>query len=408
MKPKLLYLVHRIPFPPNRGDRIRSYHLLRFLAQRHDVYLATLADEPVAPATREALEGLCTAVAVAPLNRRRWWQALTHFARGRTATEGLFYSRALHRAVRNWTATLEFDAALVFCSSMMPYAEVARQRGIPLVVDLVDVDSQKWFDYAAKTKMPIGWAFAWEGRRLRALESSLPAQARAVTLVSDLEARLYQRFCPNSRTHAVINGVDLDYFSPAASITPAKPGHDVVFLGALDYRANVDGLLWFCREVWPGVRREAPAATFAMVGRNPASALRKLAGVDGVELVGGVPDVRPHLVAAKLTVAPLRIARGIQNKVLESMAVAKPVVVSPEAMEGLQVEPGTHLALAGTPREWVEQITLLLRDAQRRQQLGVQARTYVERHHAWDACLAPFEALLRSDSSSPTSPAGGK
>ena len=167
-----------------------------------------------------------------------------------------------------------------------------------------------------------------------------------------------------------------------------------LFVGVLDYRPNVDGVVWFCREVWPEVRRRRPRARFALVGRRPAPAVRRLAAQPGVDVVGPVPDVRPHLARAAVVVAPLRIARGVQNKVLEALAMARPAVVSPPVLAGLGAGPGVPVLVAATPAEWVEAVVHLLDDPDARRRLGAAGRRHVEECHRWDHCLEPLEALL--------------
>ncbi len=230
--------------------------------------------------------------------------------------------------------------------------------GVPALVDLVDVDSEKWFQYAAESRGVQRWLYRIEGRRLRRLEQSLPPRAKAITLVSDCEAELYRSFCPADSVHAIPNGVDLDYFRPGRDSDVAS-SQDCVFVGALDYWANIDGVHWFCDEVWPEVRRRRPEATFTLVGSRPSSPVRRLAQRPGIRLAGDVPDVRPYLAEAALVVVPLRIARGIQNKVLEALAMAKAVIATPEALEGIAVEPEVHVCQAGTPAQWIETITAL-------------------------------------------------
>ena len=408
-KPNLLYLVHRVPYPPNRGDRIRSYHVLKLLAERCNVHLATLADEPVDAETRNELARLCGRVEIAPVGSLRWARAAWSLARGRSATEGLFHVPRLKRTVRQWAESIRFDAVLAFCSSMVQYADESSLANVPLVCDLVDVDSQKWFDYAAADSscshkaIRIGRSFAasqrllfqWEGARLRELESSLPARSRAVTFVSEAEARIFREFCPNERTLAIPNGVDLDYFhtfEEPSSLAVAPL--DAVFVGVLDYRANVDGLVWFCGEVWPRVRKRLPNATLGLVGRNPSPLVQKLAAVPGVAVIGSVPDVRPYLSAAKVVVAPLRVARGIQNKVLEALAMRKAVLASPAAAEGLDVSGGDELLIARSPEEWAAAFCRLSSDADLREKLGQAGREYVERHHRWQHNLERLAELL--------------
>ena len=402
-RPKLLYLVHRVPFPPNRGDRIRSYHLLRRLAERCDVWLATLADEPVPAETRRELARRCADVAIEPVGQTRWLRAAASLATGRSATEGLFASPRLRHTVRRWAAEHTFDAALVFCSSMVQYLDCPGLAAVPAVIDLVDVDSQKWLDYADKSSGLKRWLFQLEGCRLRRLERSLPDCAAAITLVSQAEADLFRGVCPNDRTIALANGVDLDYFRPANTgpgtwqSLPAQDRSNLVFVGALDYRANVDAACWFVRHVWPLIRQRLPNLTLALVGRNPAAAVERLAAEPGIRVISNVPDVRPYLAAADLAIAPLRIARGIQNKVLEAMAMGKPVIASPAALEGLDAQPDRHLVVADQPEQWTSAIEALLHDEERAFSLGMSARRFVLRHHAWEATFAPLDGLLFPD-----------
>lgn len=379
-----------MPYPPDKGDRIRAFHLLKSVAQRAALHLACLADEPVPAETVAELERLCRRVAIVPVSRSRWLRALGSVALGRTVTEGAFSSSSLRALVCSWARQTPFRACLASASSMVPYLRLPELRSVPAVVDLVDVDSQKWLDYAATTRPPRSWLYRVEGRRLRRLEAELTGWARAVTLVSPAEADLYRHVCGDGPVHAIGNGVDLDYFRPA----PLADGQGLAFVGALDYLPNVEGACWFCREVWPEVLRVRPAARFAVIGRRPAPAVQRLAELPGVELVGQVPDVRPHVAKAAVVVAPLQIARGVQNKVLEALAMARAVVASPQALAGIRALPDSHLLAASSPAEWVGHIVRLLDDPGRRQQLGAAGRRYVEDNHDWERCLEPFAPLL--------------
>jgi sugar transferase (PEP-CTERM/EpsH1 system associated) len=390
-RPEVLYLVHRVPYPPDKGDRIRAFHLLKWLSRRAAVSLACLADEPVEEPVAAALRGYCERIAVVRLGSPgRWARAVGSLARGRTATQGAFDAPALRATLRLWAAEVPFQAALASASSMVPYLRQPELRDVPAVVDLVDVDSQKWFDYAEAGSGPKSWLDRLEGRRLRRLEQALPGWARVVTLVSAPEAAIYRGFCPEGPVHVIGNGVDLEVFRPG----PRGEERGCVFVGALDYRPNVAGAGWFCRTAWPEIRRARTDATLALVGRRPVPAVRRLAGRPGVELVGQVTDVRPHLAGAAVVVVPLQIARGVQNKVLEALALGKAVVASPQSLEGLGAEPGVHLLAASSPAQWVEAVTRLLDDEPLRRRLGAAGRHYVEEHHHWDRCLEPFAALL--------------
>jgi sugar transferase (PEP-CTERM/EpsH1 system associated) len=387
----VLYLVHRVPYPPDKGDRIRAFQLLRYLSRHADVHLACLADEPVEAHTLDVLRQYARRVSIVPLGRwSRWVRALGSLAAGRTVSDGAFRSPELRAVLREWVGDTRFDAAVASASSLVPYLRLPEFRSVPAVIDLVDVDSQKWLDYAEASRGPRAWLYRLEGRRLRRLEQTLPTWARAITLVTQAEVDLYRGFASGGVVRAVGNGVDLQYFQPQEQDT--EPA--CVFVGALDYRPNVDGACWFCREVWPEIQRRRPDAKTYLVGRRPVPAVRRLAELPGIEVVGQVPDVRPYLARAAVVVAPLQIARGVQNKVLEALAMAKATVASPLALEGLTAEAGVHLLQASSGPGWVEAILRLLADPSLRQQLGTAGRRFVEAHHHWDRCLEPFRALL--------------
>lgn len=385
--PRVLYLTHRVPYPPDKGDRIRNYHVLRQLAARGRVWLGCLADEPVTAETRDELGRLAERVTIVPVGRRsRWLKAFGSLATGRSISEGLFSSVTLRRVVRAWAAEVRFDAAVVSASSLAPYLTGLAAAGVPAVVDLVDVDSQKWLDFADAARGPRRWLYRHEAGRVRAVERGLTRWATAVTVVSRAEATVYEGFAGPGTATVATNGVDLDYFRPV----DISPKQACVFVGAFDYRPNVDGAVWFAREVWPGIRRRWPEAEFRLVGRTPSAEVRRLAEVPGVVVVGGVPDVRPHVAAAEVVVAPLRLARGVQNKVLEAMAMGRPVVAAPPALNGIAAAVGREVLTATTPAEWAAVVGGLFADPARRQEVGDAGRRFVEARHHWDRCLAPL------------------
>jgi sugar transferase (PEP-CTERM/EpsH1 system associated) len=394
-----LYLTHRTPFPPDKGDRIRTYHLLRQMAKHGRIWLGCLADEPVPPDALAALNNLCERVAVVPVGRRvRWVRAARSLATGASLSEGLFASGKLTSLLRQWAAEARFDAVVASSSALVPYLRDPALRTTPAVVDLIDVDSQKWLDFAAASRPPKKWLYRLEAARVRKIEQSLPGRVRAATVVSRAEAEVYDSFTSAGAATVATNGVDLDYFAPVTC--EEQPA--LVFVGALDYLPNEDAAVWFTRELWPAIRARCPAAEFRIVGRNPTPAVRALAAVPGVRLVGSVPDVRPCVARAAVAVVPLRLARGVQNKVLEAMAMAKAVVAAPAALTALSTVPGEHLLAPSTPQEWVDDVCVLLADPPKRQQLGSAARQYVERHHDWERCLQPLlGAIFSAESNVP-------
>jgi sugar transferase (PEP-CTERM/EpsH1 system associated) len=264
------------------------------------------------------------------------------------------------------------------------------------MVDLVDVDSQKWLDYARTARWPRRILYGLEGRRLRRLEQGLPGWTRAVMLTTAAEAQLFESFAGPGSATVVNNGVDLDYFRPgsvtAADVSSSAPC--CAFVGALDYPPNVDAACWFCTEAWPAVRARRPESKVYLVGRRPVPAVRRLAAVPGVEVIGAVADVRPWLARATVVVVPLRIARGIQNKLLEALAMGCAVVASPTCLAGLGARSGAELWSASAAVEWSENVLALFDDGEERRRLGKAGRAYVERHHHWDRCLEPLGKLL--------------
>ncbi|QEL17214.1 TIGR03087 family PEP-CTERM/XrtA system glycosyltransferase [Limnoglobus roseus] len=387
MRPRLLYLTHRVPFPPDKGDRIRNYHLLRQLSHRFRVSLGCLADEPVSDETHRELRGLCEQVAVVPQSRfGRLAGAGRSFLTGGSLSEGAFSNRELARTAEAWHAQSPFATAVVSATSLIPYLRRPALRGVPAFVDVVDVDSRKWDDFAATARFPKSLLFRLEGSRVRKLEADLPKWAAAASLVSRAEADIFEEVAGRGTATVATNGVDLDYFQPTP--TPVKPV--AAFVGALDYLPNVDAAVWFAREVWPAIHQSRPDAEFWLIGRKPTAEVRTLADLPGVKLIGQVPDVRPHLAEAAVAVVPMRLSRGLQNKVLEALAMGKATVVAPPALAALKAEPGRHLLKATTPDEWAAAVLALLGDAAHREQLGRAGRTFVEEHHHWDRCLQPL------------------
>jgi polysaccharide biosynthesis protein PslH len=384
---RLLYLVHRLPYPPNKGDKVRSYHLLRHLATRHEVLLGTFVDaaedEPHVATVRQ----WCADVKAVRLRPRRAKVAsLTALLRGEPLT--LAYYRDAELAA--WARAQRADAAVVFSSSMAPYAE-----GFPgpVLVDFVDVDSAKWADYAGNHRWPLSWLYRREGRELLAYERAVAARATQSFFVTEKEVMLFTGLAPEcvGRVQAVGNGVDIAYFAPdPAHPNPYDAGEiPVVFTGAMDYWPNVDAVTWFAAEILPTLRARWPGLRLSIVGRSPTAAVQALAD-QAVRVTGTVPDVRP----AAVVVAPLRLARGVQNKVLEAMAMARPVVAAAHCVEAIQAVPGMHLFAACDVAEFVTCINTCLSSPADVQRMGRRARVQVEQHYGWEARLAPLTSQL--------------
>lgn len=394
--------------PPNRGDRIRTCNFLRHIAKRSDVWLGCLADEPVSDDTWQDLRDICHRVSIVPVEPRlRWLRAGRSFLTGKTISEGAFSSPRLKQIVADWSAQTSFDSALCSSSALAPYLQIQSLEQTPRHVDLIDVDSEKWFDYSKASGLIKRRIFHLEGQRLRELESGIADWASGITVVSEPEAQLYRAFRPDGPIEPIPNGVDVDYFTPEAGnpkgmMPKASSQSGCVFVGALDYKPNIDGIIWFARNVWPHIHQQHPDQTLSVVGREPVADVSKLAEIPGVDVVGTVPDVRPHLSHAAVSVVPLHIARGVQNKVLEALAMAKAVVASPDPLVGLRVEDGVQLFKAVEAEQWVKCVTRLLGDAQLRHDVGVAGQAYVTAHHRWEQCLEPLMRFLHLEGNEPS------
>jgi sugar transferase (PEP-CTERM/EpsH1 system associated) len=404
---ELLFLPHRIPYPPDKGDKIRSYHVLRYLSRHFRVHLGTFIDDPADARHIGAVSALC---ASSCFIERAPWRARLRSARALVTGQPLslpyYHSDKLQRWVNERASSGAVSQALAFSGPMAQYLLPRHDTAAGIrdalaklhrVIDFVDVDSEKWLQYAPTQRWPLSQLYRREARRLLAYEREVAGQLDAATFVSAAEAALFRRRAPEAgqRIACFNNGVDTDYFSPFAGYAnPYPDGATVlVFTGAMDYWPNADAVTWFGRSVMPVLRSQFPSLLFYIVGARPSAQVRRLSQLPGVLVTGSVADVRPYLAHAVLAVAPLRVARGVQNKVLEAMAMQKTVVASPQALEGIGAQPGSELVLAEESAEFVAQITRLLHGKADRG-IGVAARKRVMRDHRWDTNLARLGALL--------------
>ena len=396
--PRVLLLAHRFPYPPDKGDRIRTINLIQWIARRADVHLVCLADEPYKPEALKKLQAICKRVQVIPRYRNLSYVCMAaSLGIGRSASAGAFYSRLVKKTVSTWSREAKFDSVVATSSAMAYYLRSPELEASRRVIDLVDVDSQKWLDYAEHNRGLLRSLYQLEGMRLRRLECQLIDWVKHVILVSDSETRLYRNLSGCHHATTVTNGVDLDQFQSQVQVPPVESS--CVFIGALDYYPNIQAALWFCREVWPEIRRQRSGATIALVGRHPTREIARLSSIPGVQVVGEVEDVRPYLTGAAIVVVPLKVARGVQNKVLEAMAMGKAIVASPQSLNGLDAHSQPPIWKAVSASDWSDAVLQLLADPLARNRLGIQGRAYVESHHRWDRCLEPLGPILNLPSS---------
>ena len=391
----LIFISHRIPWPLNKGEKIRAWNLIQHLAPHYRVHLGCVVDAPADMAHVAKLETVCASVGAFPIERRtQMVRGLLHARPGRPLMPDFYHSPDLQRWVDTTMARTAMDVLYIYSVAMAPYV-----LGLPhpcKILDAQDIDSEKWAEYALKAAFPMRLVWAREARTLLGYERRAAAACKWTFFVSQPEADRFVELAPEAagRVVAVENGVDLQRFSPndAYDSPFADPAPRVVFTGNMDYWPNADAVTWFAQDVLPLLRARVPGLAFWIVGANPGPAVRALAAAPGVVVTGRVDDVRPYVAHASVVVCPLRIARGIQNKVLEGMAMGRPVVASPAAFEGVRAQAGTDLLVADGAAAFVARICEVLDGAH--PGLGAAGRAAMEQGYAWAAVLGQLDSLL--------------
>lgn len=388
----ILFLAHRVPYPPDRGDKIRSWHILRALCKIANVHVAALCDDSRDMAHLRFLNQHAATVAVFPRHVPRDEAALQALLLGGSASVRAFANRDLAAYVLDVLGEQDIKTIFAFSGQMGQY--VPRNRGAwRFIMDFVDMDSAKYAEWGRADGL-AGRANRFEAKRLLAFETKTARRADVSTFVSAAEARL---FCEATglgadKVQVLENGIDVAHFSPDLAVSERISGR-VVFTGQMDYAPNIEAVCDFVRDVWPAVLTAQPDASFAIVGRSPTPSVLALSS-DSVIVTGEVPDTRTWLQTAAVVVAPLKLARGIQNKVLEAMAMAKPVVASSAAAQGIDALAGRDLLVVDDPIAQAAAITYLINNRDAAAAVGQAARLQMVERYGWDAQLAALPALV--------------
>lgn len=389
---KILFLSQRFPYPPDKGDTLRSFNEIKYLSQRHQIHLACLADNPSDIRHSDELLRYCQSVDIvprSPLTSRI--RALVALLGSKPLTLAYFFSFRLRDIVKRKLAEEKFDLIFVYCSSMAQYVEGIRH--IPRVIDFVDVDSEKWRQYAGIARFPLNLLYGLESARLRSYERQIAEQFQRCFLVSAKEAADFLQLVHSAApVTAIPNGVDLERFRPSGE---AYQAGTLVFTGAMDYFANADAVLFFVKEILPLVKLSVPGCILRVVGRNPPANIRALAARHPEIIVTGpVESVVDYVIASAVFVAPMRIARGVQNKILEAMSMGTPVVTTPLGHEGVEALAGRDILVAEQPAEFARQVVRLLTDPELRQRVALNGRRAAEEHYDWAKQLEVLEEEL--------------
>ena len=393
----LLYLVHRIPYPPNKGDKIRSFHFLKALAGHYQVFLGTFIDDPEDWRYEASVKPFCQETCIQPLNPfRSKISSLKGLLTGEPLSLPYYDNQAMQTWVNQVIKRHNIKKVLIFSSVMAQY--VVNNKKVQMIADFVDVDSDKWRQYAHKKRWPESWIYRREARELLKYEKQVIKRADAGIFVSEREAELFRSLTPEfmEKVKAVNNGVDTEYFSPENVFnSPYRPNERVmVFTGAMDYWANVDAVKWFAEQVFPAIYRKNDSARFYIVGSKPTREVQALAEKPGIVVTGTVKDIRPYLAAAALVVAPLRIARGIQNKVLEAMSMGKRIVATPAAIEGIPINDQLDLSITDEPERFAEDTCGFL-EAGPLSVVSEQNRKFVLETFSWRSSTDCLISLIR-------------
>ena len=388
----ILFLCHRLPYPPKRGGKIRPFNMIRHLARRHRVTVATLARTVEEAAEGRPLADHCHEVLVERITPAAAWLRFgLHAATPYPSTFGYFYSPALHQRVRQVLARGDIDAILVHCSSMGPY--VADHRGCRKIMDFGDADSEKWLEYSRSTPFPLSLGFRLEAAKVRRFERRLAARFDACSVTAPREREVLGAYIGRP-LHVFPNGVDAEYFRAAPEAARPYAPDRLIFTGNMSYKPNVEAVQYLVAEVLPRIWSQRSGAQLYIVGMDPSPAVRRLADGQRVTVTGRVDDIRPYFAEAAVALAPLRIARGLQNKVLEAMAMRVPVVASPQAFNGINAVADRDLLVADGPEAFSRAALSLLDDPARRERFAAAARASVEVNHDWERILRGLEALV--------------
>jgi sugar transferase (PEP-CTERM/EpsH1 system associated) len=391
----LIFISHRIPWPLNKGEKIRAWNIIQYLRPKFRIHLGCVVDDPADMAHIAQMQTVCETVGAFPIDRTmQKLKALSRLRPGRPLMPDFYHSPSLQKWVDATLTRTRMDVIYIYSVAMAPYVlELAHACKI---LDAQDVDSEKWAEYARAASFPMNLVWWRESRTLLGYERRAAAACEWSFFVSEPETACFQRLAPES-AHKIVPvecGVDLARFSPDLEfLSPFHTsGPSLVLTGNMDYWPNADAAIWFAQDVMPGLRRSRPDVQFWVVGANPGADVMALALLPGVHVTGRVEDVRPYVAHAAAVVCPLRIARGIQNKVLEGMAMGKPVIASPAAFEGVRAEAGIALLVADGIEGFIQKINEVLDG--KHPGLGAEARAVMERGYAWSAVLSKLDTYL--------------
>ena len=388
---RVLFLTHRLPYAPNRGDRLRAYHILQWLRDRASVELVSLVHDDEEAAHVEEVRAFVPRVTALRVRAfRNHLRAIATLTTDVPLTHALLDASGIASTLNEIVAARRPDVVFAYGSGMGRLALAPPLSGLPFVLDLVDVDSRKWQDMSVSSGWPLSWIYSREARTLGAFEARAATAAVATLVVNEREAEIARKLAPRANVQVLANGVELERLRP---VSAASDRPRVVFCGVMNYAPNEQGMRWFINGAWPIIKRHRPDATLAVVGADPPRSFEALCATDQtIEVTGRVPDVRPWLWESAVGIAPLQVARGVQNKALEAIAAGLPIVITPAVAEGLPEEAAPAVTVAGLPEEFAEHVVALLSMSPQARRSRAALANLSGLH--WGNTLSPLGKLL--------------
>ena len=395
----ILFLAHRIPYPPDKGDKIRSFNEIKYLSENNNIYLGTILDVESDQEYLVELKRYCKEVYSVYFYKKL--RIIKSVIQDVPFSVSYFYNFDLQEYVNEILENENIDIVICFCSTMAEYIFRSRPykekelNNISLIMDYVDLDSDKWLQYSRYTRFPYNLLYKLENKWLLKYEININRTFNQSVFVSQREVDVFRKLYPEVKNvHFILNGVDSDYFTPEKSTQNSQ--NILVFTGVMDYFANEDGVKWFCENIFHKIKAEIPDVLFYIVGNRPTKRVLKLSKIKGVFVTGYVPDIRKYYLMANVCVIPLRIARGLQNKILEAMATGNAVVATTNASDGLIYNKKVDIIIADEEEAFAREVITLLKDEKRRKEIGIKAIENIQQNYSWQVNLKAFDNLLKN------------
>ncbi|MFT2090386.1 TIGR03087 family PEP-CTERM/XrtA system glycosyltransferase [Paraglaciecola sp. 2405UD69-4] len=401
----ILLLSHRVPFPPNKGEKIRTFHQVQHLNELgHQVHLIAPYEDETELVYFKALEdSLCSTVTTSLLSKKLV-RLLKGLIKGKALSVANFYNLKLQKQFDDFVTKNNIDAIICSASSVAEYvfkseALEAMKRAPLLIMDFMDVDSDKWGQYKESSSFPMSLIYSREQRLLKAYEKQIVEQFDTCYLIAEAEVNLFnEKVIKSDKVQVMGNGLDTSAYYPNP-LKKQSGGSTFLFTGVMNYKPNEDAVLWFVKECWPSILKTHPESRFIIAGMSPSSDILQLKNEESIEVTGFVDDILPYYHQADIFVAPFRLARGVQNKVLQAFSCALPVISTPMGAEGILCTPGKDILIASTPAEFIQQAKKLISNTKLAESIAQNSEEIIKQNYSWQSQLKPLVSLLSRETS---------